>query len=324
MTDPRVNLKNPFIAAVLAYLIPGAGHWYQGRRFKAVIYFVCIVGLFSWGCSLGEAKAVHLRWDDEPRRGRNEERQRTIGFIAQAGIGGAALPAAAQFYRARGEDALFDQEQVPGKVLEKIDANFEGFARHVTLGAGKVEGRVTGTLVVGRFGTGSEFEGRLVGKMADGRDVDWQLVGSQNAQPISLEVGRRITGLDDVTPIRLSEQRPEPEFSGSRRRFFCQVAAGVENAGLIEGSIQRPLKDHFLAPLSDNAMKHLQGRLGKYYDLALVYTWIAGLLNVLAVWDALQGPAYGYGDETDEDETPPKAEGANAGPVAAPSATTAS
>ncbi|MFT5091852.1 MAG: hypothetical protein ACI93T_000671, partial [Porticoccaceae bacterium] len=37
--------------------------------------------------------------------------------------------------------------------------------------------------------------------------------------------------------------------------------------------------------------------------LALVYTWIAGLLNILAVWDALQGPAYGYGDEEpDSDE----------------------
>lgn len=322
MTDPRVNLKNPFIAAVLAYLIPGAGHWYQGRRFKAVIYFVCIVGLFSWGCSLGEAKAVHLRWDNDARRG--EERQRTIGFIAQAGFGGAALPAIAQFYRARGEDESFDREQVPGKLLETIDANFEGFARHVTLGAGKVEGRVTGTLVVGRFGTGSEFEGRLVGKMADGRDVDWQLVGSQNAGAMSLELGRRITGLDDVTPIRLSEQRPEPEFSGSRRRFFCQVAAGVENTGTVEGTIPRSLKDHFLAPLSDNAMKHLQGRLGKYYDLALVYTWIAGLLNVLAVWDALQGPAYGYGDETDEDETPAKPEGENAVAATAPATPSAS
>ncbi len=322
MTDPRVNLKNPFIAAVLAYLIPGAGHWYQGRRFKAVIYFVCIVGLFSWGCSLGEAKAVHLRWDSEPRRG--EERQRTIGFIAQAGLGGAALPAVAQFYRARGEDALFDQEQVPGKVLEKIDASFEGFARHETLGAGKVDGRVTGTLVVGRFGTGTEFEGRLVGKMDGGREVDWQLVGSQNPGSTDLELGRRITGLDNVTPIRLAEERPEAQFSGSRRRFFCQVVAGVENTGRIEGTIPRPLKDHFLAPLSDDAMKHLQGRLGKFYDLALVYTWIAGLLNVLAVWDALQGPAYGYGDETDEDETPPKAEGTNAVPAAAPTATTAS
>jgi hypothetical protein len=36
------------------------------------------------------------------------------------------------------------------------------------------------------------------------------------------------------------------------------------------------------------------------FELALVFTWIAGLLNILAVWDALEGPAYGYGDEEPE------------------------
>ncbi|MFN9825440.1 MAG: hypothetical protein ACK58J_14935, partial [Planctomyces sp.] len=33
------------------------------------------------------------------------------------------------------------------------------------------------------------------------------------------------------------------------------------------------------------------------YDVAAVLTWIAGLLNLMAIWDAAQGPAYGYGDE---------------------------
>ncbi len=55
-------------------------------------------------------------------------------------------------------------------------------------------------------------------------------------------------------------------------------------------------------PLDDPALEHLYGRLGKHYEMALVYTWIAGLLNVLAVWDAVQGPAYGYGDEPVEDD----------------------
>ena len=43
--------------------------------------------------------------------------------------------------------------------------------------------------------------------------------------------------------------------------------------------------------------------MGKFFELAKIFTWIAGLLNILAVWDAFEGPAYGYGDEeesTDE------------------------
>ena len=37
--------------------------------------------------------------------------------------------------------------------------------------------------------------------------------------------------------------------------------------------------------------------------MAMVFTWIAGLLNILAIWDAVEGPAFGYGDEhKNEDE----------------------
>ena len=36
-----------------------------------------------------------------------------------------------------------------------------------------------------------------------------------------------------------------------------------------------------------------------------MFTWIAGLLNLMAIWDAYDGPAYGYGDEEPEDEEDP-------------------
>jgi hypothetical protein len=42
----------------------------------------------------------------------------------------------------------------------------------------------------------------------------------------------------------------------------------------------------------------------------MVYTWIAALLNVLVMWDAFEGPAYGYGDEKPEDEADPSKPGA--------------
>ena len=36
----------------------------------------------------------------------------------------------------------------------------------------------------------------------------------------------------------------------------------------------------------------LHKHLGRYFELATVYTMMAGLLNILAIYDALGGPAY--------------------------------
>lgn len=44
---------------------------------------------------------------------------------------------------------------------------------------------------------------------------------------------------------------------------------------------------------------------GKRYEIALLFTWVAGLLNLLAIWDAYEGPAYGYGDEVDQPDGQP-------------------
>ena len=51
--------KDPFVAAVLAWLVPGAGHLYLGRRVKAAVFFVLITASFVYGLSLGEFKNVY-------------------------------------------------------------------------------------------------------------------------------------------------------------------------------------------------------------------------------------------------------------------------
>lgn len=62
-TEPaRVPLKNPSLAALLAWLLPGLGHLYQGRRGKGILYMVCILGLFFAGLWLGAGKNVFMRW----------------------------------------------------------------------------------------------------------------------------------------------------------------------------------------------------------------------------------------------------------------------
>jgi hypothetical protein len=62
MTDPPIRLRNPLVAAFLAYLIPGLGHLYQGRKGKAILYASCILGLFLMGMAMGEGKIVYWRW----------------------------------------------------------------------------------------------------------------------------------------------------------------------------------------------------------------------------------------------------------------------
>jgi len=300
MTDPRIDLRNSALAALLAFLFPGAGHLYQRRYFKAAIYCFCILGIYVWGCSLGEAKAVHLRLD---KSGTAEKpRQRTIGYLAQVGIGLPALPAAAQFLRHRAQE---DLALTAGEVIEDFDTEFKGRVHTGTGGDMEVVGHLNGELRSNQYASGTEFEGRLTGQATNGKSVDLLLHGYESYGNVTLEIGPRVCGLDDITTVQLTAERVQPEFTGSRRRFLARVVdpQNYEQLGLIEGTIPRSFFNQFQAPLSDEAMQHLSGKLGRYYELALVYTWIAGLLNILAVWDALQGPAYGYGDEVPEEET---------------------
>ena len=87
------NLKNPFMAAFLAWLVPGLGHWYQNRREKAVLFFICIMSVFLFGCYLGSdrefgpARVVYAKWEKGERR---------LFFIPQAFIGVAAIPSVLQ------------------------------------------------------------------------------------------------------------------------------------------------------------------------------------------------------------------------------------
>lgn len=79
-----VNLKNPILAGILAWLIPGLGHAYQGRWFKAILFAVCIHGLFWTGMAHGSWKVVWFRMDAQ---------EYSWSYLAQVGVGLGALPA---------------------------------------------------------------------------------------------------------------------------------------------------------------------------------------------------------------------------------------
>jgi hypothetical protein len=73
----RARGKNPELAAVLAWAIPGAGHFYAGHPAKGGGALVFLLGLFVWGLFLSGGEAVSL--------------DNTVGhpyaFLAQAGAG---------------------------------------------------------------------------------------------------------------------------------------------------------------------------------------------------------------------------------------------
>ncbi len=99
-----IDLKDPPLAAFLAWLLPGLGHWYQGRRAKAVLFFICIVGLFVFGLFLsssnrkcidgegavGYGRAVYFSWN---------KGERTWAYLCQVCVGLPALPAMVQAAR---------------------------------------------------------------------------------------------------------------------------------------------------------------------------------------------------------------------------------
>jgi hypothetical protein len=84
----EIELKEPWIAALLAWLLPGAGHIYQGRTGKGLLFFVCIMGTFFFGLAIGDWKVVYASSPGEdPWRWQ---------YYCQLGVGAPALPALLQ------------------------------------------------------------------------------------------------------------------------------------------------------------------------------------------------------------------------------------
>jgi hypothetical protein len=111
-----VPLKDPALAAFWAWLIPGAGHWYQGRRSKAVLFFVCIMGTFVYGLYLGDGRVVYASWRPDDHR---------LAYLCQIGVGVVAMPALVQAYRAKTNDHFFKNSKfmVPPDLVKKQEAN---------------------------------------------------------------------------------------------------------------------------------------------------------------------------------------------------------
>ena len=88
----RVDLRDPYWAALLAWLWPGAGHFYQRRYAKGFLFMICIVSTFIFGLGLGRGRVVYASFEPGDFRWQ---------YICQLGVGGLALPAILQAVKTR-------------------------------------------------------------------------------------------------------------------------------------------------------------------------------------------------------------------------------
>ncbi|MCA9187294.1 MAG: DUF6677 family protein [Pirellulaceae bacterium] len=105
-----VDLKNPVTAAFLAFLWPGAGHMYQGRYGKGLLFMICILSTFVFGYTIGGGKVVYAAFKKPDIR---------YAYFFQAPVGLPALPALLQSGRAaRQAEPLFGGFMAPPHVPE--------------------------------------------------------------------------------------------------------------------------------------------------------------------------------------------------------------
>jgi len=109
-----INLRNPYIAGLLAWLFPGLGHFYQERYHKALIFFLCIMPTFIAGCALasssevGIARNVYWSWRAGDMR---------VWWLAQAPLGIAVIPSWTQTWQINtGQAPMLGRFMVPPRL----------------------------------------------------------------------------------------------------------------------------------------------------------------------------------------------------------------
>jgi hypothetical protein len=123
-----IDLRNPYLAALLAWLCPGAGHLYQRRYAKGILFMVCILGTYIFGFTIGGGHVVYASWIKNDRRWQ---------YGCQVGVGLPALPAIIQNRLERNPDAkpLGNGIMAPpsGIDAKRMDQLALWYAQHGTL-----------------------------------------------------------------------------------------------------------------------------------------------------------------------------------------------
>jgi hypothetical protein len=278
-----VNLKDPLIAAVLAFLLPGMGHFYQRRIFKGVLYAVCILGTFFTGLKIGHGQVVYFHW--------KQSENRTYAYLCQVCVGLPALPALVQARRARDS---YEPNFVPHAFSSEFEGTLSNYGDNATIGT------VKGTIRLGpeKPDNPKWWVGSLTGT----------LTTDEGSKKIEGNIQQRGNGLIEAEVAPWRERRIKCQFVPTGDRQAKEVFR-------LDGFILRPLYNYYEAPLQDGRPNDFAGEpsdldrahreLGGRFELGIVYTMIAGLLNILAIYDAYEGPAYEDEEDDGDSEKPP-------------------
>jgi hypothetical protein len=118
----EIPLKDAGWAALIGWLVPGAGHFYQRRFTKGVIFSACILSTFFYGLWLGNGQVVYASWRPNDYRWQ---------YFCQLGVGLPAMPAILQNLKSRNGGAPFLANRAfmvaeNGEVLAEVDLGTEG------------------------------------------------------------------------------------------------------------------------------------------------------------------------------------------------------
>ncbi|MCU0958544.1 MAG: hypothetical protein MUF48_00435 [Pirellulaceae bacterium] len=101
----EIDLRQPALAAFWGWLWPGAGHLYQRRYAKGVLFMVCILSTYVYGLMMAGGRVVYASWTGTEKRWQ---------YFCQLGVGLPALPALVQARRlARGQKPLLGGIMAP-------------------------------------------------------------------------------------------------------------------------------------------------------------------------------------------------------------------
>lgn len=235
-----VDLKDPVLAGFLAWLIPGLGHLYQGRRGKAGMFFVCIFGTFLYGLYLGSGGEFAL------------------------------------FQTALGAENELDDGVIPADLRRDFQSH------RISLPEGA--------------SVSTETEGNR-----------WRITADGGTAYTITKQGNTLNVLGQLGWARVvyASWRERDK----RLPYLCQVGAGLPALPALVQTLRahRGMQvwwNGFMAPPSlDETRAYdesgrptantIQKKLHPYFELGTVYTMIAGLLNILAVYDACCGPVFG-------------------------------
>jgi hypothetical protein len=222
----RLDLRDPWLAALLAWLVPGLGHMYQRRWGKGGLLMTCILATFFYGLWLGGGRVVYASF---------RENDAHYAYLCQVATGLPALPAIVQAVRC-------------GSVPPKAPL----------------------------------WDGLMAPPMLAGQIVTRAGVQTQH----EIHPNDPFFALREDVP---AVNRRESEF----KNFRLYDPDNVQGPYLV------------CAPVGEatDQSAYWQYQQGGFYDLGTVFTMIAGLLNVLAIWDAWGGPATPLTKPKDETET---------------------